>query len=156
MTQSDGIRCWLSGVFSAKNRVPFALFTVSSVLAVVLGVNLRQHEADVSAGPLVYRSLQFQAIAPAGTVASAPAEFSWQSVPEAAAYRLSLMEVDRTEIWSVETTATTAPVPDHVREKMTAGTGFLWMVAAKNTAGEKIADTELQKLYISILNRSAR
>jgi hypothetical protein len=128
--------------------VGIALLAASLVVAVGVGVRLRRNEGLEAEGPMIYRSAQFQALSPAGSVASAPPAFNWEPVEDAATYRLRLMDVDNTEIWSVETSATAVPVPAEVRQKMTSGTGFLWAVAARNRAGEKISETNLQQLYI--------
>jgi hypothetical protein len=132
----------------SSDSVGIALLAASLLVAVGLGVRLRREPGLEAEGPTIYRSAQFQAISPAGSVAGAPPAFNWEPVEDAATYRLRLMDVDNTEVWSVQTSATSVPVPGEVRQKMTPGRGFLWAVAARNSTGEKISESNLQKLYI--------
>jgi hypothetical protein len=131
-----------------------ALAAASLLVAVGVGVHFRQTQEFDLKGPVIYRSAQFAAISPIGSVVSAPPAFKWEAVADAATYRLSLMDVDRSEIWTVETSDTTVAAPPEVQRKMTAGRGFLWTVSARNTAGEKVSETDPQKLYISIVATS--
>jgi hypothetical protein len=135
---------------------PIAVAALPLLVAIGLEVHPRPVTPVEPEKPMIYRSLQFPAISPIGKVAHAPAGFSWAPVEGAASYQFRLMEVDRTEIWSAETNATTAVAPGRVQEKMTPGRGFLWIVVARNSAGETIAETDFQKLYISVVNRSAQ
>jgi hypothetical protein len=147
---------WLASLFPVQNWRPLTLVATSLLLAVGAGFYLQQQRPRIeSASPLVYRSLEFRAISPVGDVSGAPAQFSWQSVAGAAKYQLRLMQVDQTEVWSVETNSTTVPVPPELRKNMTPGRGFSWIVIARNSAGEKIAETNLQKLHINIADASA-
>ena len=130
-----------------------ALIAASLVAAVGLGLWTQRRPQAASGGPEIYRSARLLAISPAGLVSDAPRDFMWKPVENAVAYRLHLMDVDRSEIWSLETKSSTLPIPDEVRQKMTAGTAFLWKVEARNSAGEKIAETNLQKFYVSIVKR---
>lgn len=132
-----------------------ALIAASLLVAVTLGWRLQQKPGNEPPPQEVYRSLQFQAISPAGNVASAPLEFRWESVSGAKEFRLHLFDVDRTEIWSVTTTASTTPVPDEVRRKMIPGRAFLWMVEARDSAGEKTGETNLRRLFIEIVKPPA-
>lgn len=107
----------------------------------------------VPQGEQVLRSGSFKAIAPVGDVASAPAEFQWEAVPGAARYLVRVMEVDRTEIWRLETAATRAELTVPVRAQMTAGRSFQWTATALDASGRTISETGLQTFHILTTSR---
>ncbi len=131
-----------------------ALIAASLFLAVGITTQLRHGTQSAPESPVVYRSLQFRALSPAGEFSSTPEVFRWESVADAASYQLRLMDVDRSAIWSTQTPSTSALIPNQVRQQMTAGRSFLWVVAARNRAGEKVAETSVQHLSISAAKRS--
>ena len=86
---------------------------------------------------------------PAGEIAQAPSEFTWEAAPGAARYEVRLMEVDHNEIWKTESTQTRAEPTSRVRGILAPGRSFLWQVDAFNGAGRKIGSSNLQKFHIS-------
>ena len=133
-----------------------SLAAASLVVAVTAGMYFRYGTGGRppgAEGPVIWRSQQFQAVSPAGDVAAPPAEFQWEPVAGSATYQVRLMEVDRTELWSVVSFHTAVSLPDDIRKRMTPGRTFLWEVIARNTAGEKIGATNLQSFHISVTTR---
>jgi hypothetical protein len=131
-----------------------SLCAASLLLVVTAGLyvtsGLRPNRA---AEPLVYRSQQFSIISPTGNIPEPPRELQWQAVQGSAKYQVRLMEVDRTEIWSAETSSASISIPPAVRQQMKPSRRFYWEVLALNNAGEKIADTYLQDFHISSTTR---
>src|SRR5882724_6856908 len=120
----------------------------ASLVVVAAGVYFRPDSNPGNGGPVIYRSQRFSVVAPSGDVDRLPADFEWQVVPGAAKYQLRLLEVDRSEVWSAESTGWRVPIPPAVRLLMRPGRTFRWQVVARNAAGEKIASTNLQNFHI--------
>ena len=141
-------------VTSRKKWRTLSVAAASLLVAVTAGLYLRSGGVpDRGEQPVIYRSQRVSAVAPMGEVLQAPSDFQWQSAPGAAQYQVRLMEVDRTVIWSGETANTSVSIPRDVRERMTPGRAFLWDVAARNSAGEKIAESNLQNFHILVTTR---
>lgn len=131
-----------------------SLVAASLLVAVTAGLYLRSGaDRDRRGEPVIYRSRKLSAVAPMGEISEAPADFQWQPAPGAAKYQLRLMEVDRTLIWSAEVANTSISIPLAVHERMTPGRAFLWEVIARNGAGEKIAESNLQNFHILVTTR---
>jgi anti-sigma factor RsiW len=96
----------------------------------------------------VWRSTQFAVVGPTGDLVAAPSSLSWESVPNAATYRVRVMEIDGTVIWSASISGTTAELPRKVVSVMVPGRTLLWDVSAWNAAVEKIGATDLQTIHI--------
>ena len=127
------------------------LAAAALLLIVAGGMYLRQGNEGlrpIPAGEQVLRSGNFQAVAPVGDIAAAPADLQWEAVPGAAKYLVRVMEVDRHEIWRSETPGTRAELADAVRAQMTPGRSFQWTAAALDAGGRTIAETSLQTFHI--------
>ena len=149
------LRAWVAFPFAPGPQRAFAA-VAALLLVVAAGLYLRpaaetRHPAAVDG--TVWRSGRFAAVSPAGDVAEAPAEFRWEPVPDAAAYRIQLMEVDRTVIWSGDSAQTAIAIPQAVRAQLQPARAFLWQVTAKNQAGQPVASTDLQTFHVLITNR---
>lgn len=131
-----------------------SLVAASLLVAVTAGLYLRSGAGlDRSGEPVIYRSQKLSAVAPVGEISEAPADFQWRATPGAAKYRVRLMEVDRTVIWSAEIAGASVSIPPAVHEQMTPGRAFEWDVTAWNGAGEKIAESNLQNFHILVTTR---
>jgi hypothetical protein len=134
----------------APRWVPAGAFA-AIVLLIGSGVYLmRQGHPEI--GETVWRSASVAVIRPAGDLTAAPSEFAWQAVAGARRYRVRLLEVDRTEVWSAETEATQLAVPPGIASQLQPGRSFLWQVVAEGPAGP-IAESNLQTFHISINSR---
>ncbi len=145
---------WWEAIF-AWPRMPAYLAAATVLLLAGIGVYFRQRQTPGAPQPMVYRSQQFNADAPSGDIPDAPSRFSWREVPGAARYDLVVMEVDRTPVWSTQTAAVFADAPADIRRLMTPGRSFLWQVVARNPAGEKIAESNLQNFHVAIATPAA-
>jgi hypothetical protein len=88
------------------------------------------------------------AIAPLGDLDRAPAQLRWEAVPGAASYRVRVLEVDGTEVWSSNVPAATADIPTDLAAKMIPGRAFQWEAEARDASGKRIASTGLQNFHI--------
>jgi hypothetical protein len=152
----ERVRAWLGSTLGGGRQRAWAMVAASVVIVVAAGILLRQ---DHTIGPPaalqdeVWRSGRFAALSPAGDLTHAPDELRWEPVAAAASYRVQLMEVDRTVIWSADSTATAIPIPAGIRSQLKPGRAFEWQVTAHNAAGEAIASTNLQDFHIAVTIR---
>ena len=156
----DPISLWdriMSGLLPRQRWRTIAAACAALLMGITASVyvgNLSQQ--DRPSGGEVWRTQQLTAISPLGTLDAAPVELEWRSTEQATRYQVRLLEVDRSEIWSAETQATSVPIPAAIRGKMAPGRTFLWEVTALNAAGAKIGGTNLQNFHISMTPSGAR
>jgi len=121
-------------------------------LAVVIAAFVYQRPLDEirprGSGQPVWRSMRFSAISPAGDLTTAPSVLSWEAVPGAASYRVRLMEMDGTVIWSVSVSATSVEIPRKIQSVIVPGRTFTWDVSAWSKIVEKIGASDLQTVHI--------
>ena len=148
----DRLRAWTGGLFAPQRRRTLSLAAVALLVVVAAGVYLRPganfERPSPSGGTAVWRSGEFAAVSPLGDVTEAPSEFRWQTVPGAATYSIQLVEVDRTVVWSADSTRTSIEVPAEIRQKLKPARAFHWQVVARNAGGQNIASTDLQTFHI--------
>ena len=133
------------------------LVPVSVVLLLIglgLGLTHRSQEpqlrADAGNGPVLYRSQEIQVIAPTGEVAEAPKTLRWKPVPGLTRYKISIMEVDESLLWSGETNDSTLTIPVSTRVKMLPGKPVLWRVTALDDQGRVLATSQVQRFSVRI------
>jgi hypothetical protein len=101
----------------------------------------------------VLRSYAIAISSPVGDVREKPAAIRWETTPNAARYRVQILQVDRAELWSAENTAPRIDLPPAAENLIVPMKALLIQVAAFDAAGVKIAESEtarfrlLQKLY---------
>jgi hypothetical protein len=94
-----------------------------------------------------YRSARLEIVGPRGDLAQAPNELRWDPVPGASLYRVRIVEVDATELWSGETTETHVVLPPAVIAQFAPGKSLLWQVEAFRGA-ESLAVSETQSVRV--------
>lgn len=142
---------WLGAVPGPGRGRALVMVAASLLIVVTAGVYFRQSSAvRPPASGIVWRSGRFAAMAPSGEMAQSPVEFRWEAVPGAASYQVQLLQVDRTVIWTGESSQTTIEIPSNIRAQLRPGRAFQWQVTARNTAGESIASTDLQDFRITV------
>ncbi|MCU1232137.1 MAG: hypothetical protein JWP63_104 [Candidatus Solibacter sp.] len=143
----------LSGWVSPGGQRAWVMVAASLMVLVAAGLIFRPNgPVGVPSAPhgTVWRSGKFAAVGPVGEIAASPNEFRWEGVTGAAGYRVQLMEVDRTVIWTGESTGTSITIPDTVRGQLKPGRSFQWQAVAQNAAGEQLAATDLQSFHIPV------
>jgi hypothetical protein len=98
--------------------------------ALTLGVWLRQSAGPVPPPEDVVRTGAVEAIEPAGDLAAPPDTLRWRPVPNAAAYRVELLDVAETVLFQAETAAPVFPVPAAARALMTPRRTLTWRITA--------------------------
>ena len=146
---------WWKSLFQFK--LP-ALRTASLALASILvlvsaGLYLHSRREPTLnggiSGTTEWRSNQINLLSPVGDVAQPPSELRWTAVPHAARYRVQLMEVDRTVLWSgVTDHPSIAPDPSTVA-KFIAGKTILWQITALDSSDQFLATSAVQSFRVT-------
>jgi len=141
---------WLGKVWISLSRplvlAPSAIAVAALVAALWLPLN-RTSTLKVPAND-VMRSARVVALAPLGDIAHVPARFEWQPIAGALNYRIRLLEVDQTELWSATAGTNFIEVPAETQSRMSAGRKFLWQVEAMDSKGQTIATSSTQSFRI--------
>lgn len=93
---------------------------------------------DVPAGDAV-RGGRVALEAPLGEVAALPSAFSWRQVPGAASYRLTLLSVDDTVLWSATAERPPLALPAAQRARLAPRVVYFWRVEAFDGEGARLA-----------------
>jgi len=121
----------------------------------VIGYGLWDPEPSVRVAPrsssTVYRTLHVQPLAPLGDVASAPRTLQWAPLDGAVAYEVSLREVDGTMVWRETTSSARVDLPAAVVAQLAPGRTLSWSVAARNAAGDVVAESGAQRFRVTRL-----
>ncbi len=145
-----GLSDWLAALFEPRRRFALSMACGALLVIFVVGISLRHNsEEPLTGSNPVFRSSDIVAIAPAGDLTAPPTEFHWEAVPAAAAYAIELTGVDGAVLWSAQSTVASVAVPAAIRAQFVPGRAFRWSVTARNTAGQKIASSNLQSFDIS-------
>lgn len=99
-------------------------------------------------GEQVFRSGSLTAVGPLGDVQERPAEIRWQSMQAAAKYRVSVLEVDRTELWTTETTTDRVELPAKIQDQIVPAKTLFYEVTAFDSSGSKIGETGLVRFRV--------
>jgi len=119
--------------------------------AVVAGVILLRPpkepdlQANASGHPAVYRSQEIQVVGPVGDVQQVPRRLQWQSFPGAQLYKVGVMEVDNSSLWSTETSETSVEIPATLSAKILPGKPILWQVTAVDAQGRVLGTSQIQR-----------
>lgn len=150
---------WIADELRRRNNVVAfrpkawnAIYAVAAVLLLVIGagwwVQLREPSLDVPSASGTYRSARLELVAPRGDLAQAPNELRWKPVPGASHYRVRIVEVDATQVWSGDTTGTDVVLPPDVIAQFAPGKRLLWQVEAFRGA-ESLAVSESQTVRVT-------
>lgn len=132
-------------------------------LAVVLLAVASGHEFSISrpsdlaargsTGGGASRSLAVELVAPRGDQAVAPRRLEWRPLNGATLYRVRLVEVDRHEVWSIETMATEVDLPDAVRALVVPAKTLVWDVTAYDAKHAPIGESPPERFRLGITVR---
>jgi hypothetical protein len=144
---------WFSRIFQGSGirwMVPVSVALVVAVLGIVLMHRSQEPQlrADAGNGPAIYRSQEIQVIGPTGEVAEAPKTLQWKPLPAPSRYKISIMEVDETPLWTGETNDSTFTIPVSTRVKILPGKPVLWRVTALDDQGRVQATSQVQRFYV--------
>jgi hypothetical protein len=144
---------WWKRVFQARWLSPAVVTAAGLLIAVAVGVQWRQ-----SAGPHLYapnrpeqdvlRSGNIKVISPFGDIRTMPDQIQWEQVPGAAQYRVSILEVDHTELWTAATPQNRLEVPAPVKTKIVPAKTILVQIVAFDESNRKLAESDFVRFRL--------
>lgn len=143
-------RPWLARILGAGSwrwAVPAAGLAVAAIMVALLVERGKEPElqAHVGNSQIVYRSQQVQIVGPVGDVQQIPQNLQWQALDQAKAYKVEVMEVDKTVLWSTDTNATSVEIPASLRARMLPGKPILWQVTALDATGRVLGTSQVER-----------
>jgi hypothetical protein len=131
---------------------------ITLALAVVLLAAASGHEFSTSSPPQLAargsssggapRSLAVELVAPRGDQAEVPRRLEWRPLHGAVRYCARLIEVDRHEVWSIETSATAVDLPEPVRALVLPAKTLVWHVTAYDLADAPIGESPPERFRL--------
>jgi hypothetical protein len=157
-TESTREVSWFSHLFGT-GRMRW-MVPAGAVLAIGIAVALLlepgkapELRADISGQPAAYRSIAIEVVSPRGELAKAPDALQWKPFAGTDKYKVELMEVDHSLLWSYETTNASAQIPDGVRSKMLPGKPILWQVTSSDAQNRILSSSQVEKFVVVSSNR---
>lgn len=145
---------WWRLAFSARQAAFAMMATAAILLAIGAVIFLRsttyrpQLEAKNQVGPEVLRSAAFNIVSPAGDLQERPKEIRWEPVPQATAYQVRLLEVDRTELWKASTSSDHVELPAAIQDKIVPSKTLFAEITAFDSSGSTLATTGLVRFRL--------
>ena len=137
---------WWQRLFSPPGFA--AALALAAALIIAVNLDRGGPHPIANGAPDTLRSAPLRALSPLGEVQGVPQEFRWTPVPGASTYSLSVMEVDRTPVFSEKVPGTSLPIPSHVGKLFQTGKVLQWNVIAYDNSGRELASTALQRFQI--------
>jgi len=155
---SEPRESWLARAFGLGGMrwiLPVAGLTAVAIAGAIMLRPEKAPDLQANAGgqAAIYRSLEIQAVSPVGDLQQVPRELQWHAVPGATAYKVVVMEIDHSVLWTSETKETLAGIPPLVGSKLLPGKPILWQVTALDAQGRVLGSSQVEK-FISLSNSS--
>jgi hypothetical protein len=140
---------WWTRFLQVKVWAP-ALVAVAASM-VLLTVNNGHHSPTISDMPEAspVRSLDVHGMNPNGDLASPPHDLQWTPVSGAARYRVTVLEVDQTELWSTTVSAPPVLLPASVAKQIVPLKTLQWMVEALDEKGAPMAKSSIHSFRLT-------
>jgi hypothetical protein len=139
-------------------RVPYLAGAVALALVVGLGISLYISDREPRSLPVnvpgmeTTRSGSVRLTGPSGDLDRAPEDFRWEAYPGAKNYRVEVLEVDGTVLWSKESPQNFAAASSVMKKKMLPGKSLLWRVTAIDDSGKALATSSQERFLVKIHN----
>jgi hypothetical protein len=145
---------WLARIFGLGGMRWVLPATAVAAIAIASAILLRpakapELQANAARQSAVYRSQEVQLVSPIGDEEQVPRELRWQTFAGAATYRIEVMEVDHSALWTSETKASSAELPVSLRAKMLPGKPILWQVTALDAQARVVGTSQIQRFVCS-------
>jgi hypothetical protein len=145
---------WLARIFGLGGMRWVLPATAVAAIAIASAILLRpakapELQADAARQSAVYRSQEVQLVSPIGDAEQIPRELRWQMLAGAATYRIVVMEVDHSALWTSETKENSVELPASPRAKMLPGKPILWQVTALDAQARVVGTSQVQKFVCS-------
>jgi hypothetical protein len=145
-------RTWWKRMLDVRWLSPTA--ATLAIALVVFGVAIevrrgRQPALDIGPrGVEILRSSTIAILSPSGDLREKPTEIRWEAAPNAVRYRVRIMEVDRADLWSTDTTSPWIRLPASAQTLIVPSKTLLVQVAAFDASGRKIAESETTRFRL--------
>jgi hypothetical protein len=96
----------------------------------------------------ILRSGSIKITSPSGDIRAIPDQIRWDQVAGAAQYRVGVLEVDHSELWTATTPQTRLDLPASVKAKVVPAKTILVQVAAFDSTGRKLAESEFVRFRL--------
>ena len=151
----DAQGSWLARMFGFGGMrwvLPAAAVAAVAIASAVLLRSPKAPDLQANAGgqAAIYRSQEVQLLDPVGNVQQVPRQLRWQVFAGAAAYKVVVMEIDHSQLWTIETKGTSVDMPESVRAQMLPGKPILWQVTALDLQSRVQASSQIQQFAIPI------
>lgn len=144
---------WWKSLWTIRWMAPASFAMAAILVGLVLWMPGRSTPPRVSDGDDAMRSVRMNVIGPTGTLSSSPSQFEWSAVKGAVRYRVTLREVDHTQVWTGTVETSAAAIPLEVASKIVPLKSFVWQVLAVDRNGSIIADSGTQQFRVQGPNR---
>ena len=95
------------------------------------------------------RAMGVEGIEPLGDLERAPSRLSWRAVPGAAAYDVSLLDIEEKTVWTAKRqSATELPLPASASNLMTNRKTLFWQIAAYDAKGKLMVSSGPQRFRV--------
>lgn len=143
-------RSWLQKFFGQgawRWALPTTALAAAAIMAAILLQPAKEPTLQASAGrqPAIYRSQEIQVVSPVGDVQEVPKELQWQAFPGTGIYKVVVMEVDNSRLWSAETNESSVEIPASIRARMLPGKPILWQVTAVDEQGRVLGTSQVSR-----------
>jgi hypothetical protein len=145
---------WLARIFGLGGMRWVLPAIAVAAIAIASAILLRpakapELQANVARQTAVYRSQEIQLVSPVGDAEQVPRELRWQTFAGAVTYRIVVMEVDHSALWTSETKQSSIELPAPLRAQMLPGKPILWQVTALDAQSRVLATSQAQKFVCS-------
>jgi hypothetical protein len=145
---------WLARIFGLGGMRWVLPATAVAAIAIASAILLRpakapELQANAARQSAVYRSQEVQLVSPIGDEDQVPRELRWQTFAGAATYRIVVMEVDHSALWTSETKESSVELPVSLRAKMLPGKPILWQVTALDAQARVVGTSQIQRFVCS-------
>lgn len=137
-------------------RIPYMSGAVALALVVGLSISLyvsnrepRTFNVNIP-GTETMRSGSVRLEGPSGDLDRLPDYFRWEAYPGTKKYRVEVVEVDGTPLWSKESTQNFVTSSAELKKKMLPGKTLLWRVTAIDDSGKARATSSQERFQIKI------
>ena len=131
----------------AMFRVPYMAGAAALAAVLIFGISLYHRNSDgpgrinPGLGSGQFRSGAIHLVSPIAEQTSAPTEFRWDAVQDAASYSVELKDVAGITLVSAKSSQNVLPVTPEMRAVMISGKPLRWQVTARDANGKEIANS---------------
>jgi hypothetical protein len=140
---------WWKSMWKPRLLMPAGLATAAAMIAIMVGIQHRPGQPSLIPGDeQVMRSSKVTVVSPVGDLVEPARSLAWYTVVGASSYRVTILEADRTELWSTTVQQTTADVPAGVVQKMAPLKTLFWKVQALDSSGSVLVESGLTRFRV--------